>query len=304
MTALIKRYVWAGHLFLITACAALAADLTNLVIRTRLETTQAASHREALASLPFPASSSALGGSGGGSGISSISATIVEGNIFNPQLRGKMMEERPVESVPLPPQQPLKISLIGTSVGEDVVYAVIEDQVSREQGVYRIGDVVAQEARIVTIERNTVTFERGGVKEVLEAYLVRPDSGLLASPPPPLAGPTAGGIAKVASNRWVLDRREVEGELENMAQLMTKARVVPNFSDGKPDGFRIFAIVPSSLYDKIGLQNGDVIQRINGMDIKDPESFFRVFQQLRQENRIALDMVRNNQKDTFEYEIR
>ena len=64
------------------------------------------------------------------------------------------------------------------------------------------------------------------------------------------------------------------------------------------------SIAPDSLYAKIGLQNGDVLQQINGVEIKDPENFMRVFQQLKDETNIALDFVRNNRRESFAYEIR
>jgi type II secretory pathway component PulC len=52
------------------------------------------------------------------------------------------------------------------------------------------------------------------------------------------------------------------------------------------------------------LQNGDVLQQINGVEIKDPENFMRVFQQLKDETNIAVDFVRNNRRESFAYEIR
>jgi general secretion pathway protein C len=112
------------------------------------------------------------------------------------------------------------------------------------------------------------------------------------------------GIRQVQPNQWVLDKQEVNAALGNLSQLLTKARVVPNFVDGKPNGFKIMSIAPDSLYAKIGLQNGDVLQQINGVEIKDPENFMRVFQQLKDEPRIALDFVRNNRRESFNYEIR
>jgi general secretion pathway protein C len=113
-----------------------------------------------------------------------------------------------------------------------------------------------------------------------------------------------GGIVKLTPNQWVLDRLEITAALDNLPQLLTKARVVPNFTSGKPDGFRIFSIVPDSFFSKIGLLNGDVLQRINGVEVKDPENFMKVFQQLKGESSVTLDLVRNNQKQTFAYEIR
>jgi len=107
------------------------------------------------------------------------------------------------------------------------------------------------------------------------------------------------------SNYRVLDKREVEAALDNLPLLLTKARVVPNLGpDGKNNGFRIVSISPSSFYEKIGLQNGDILQRINGIDVRDPATFMRIFTQLKTEPSISLDLLRNNRKESFTYEIR
>ena len=57
-------------------------------------------------------------------------------------------------------------------------------------------------------------------------------------------------------------------------------------------------------YERIGLKNGDVIQRINGVEVKDPQTFMQVFNQLKDESSITMDLMRNNQKESFSYEIR
>ena len=104
---------------------------------------------------------------------------------------------------------------------------------------------------------------------------------------------------------FILDKQEVAGALENLPQLLTKARVVPHLTpEGKNEGFRIVSIQPDSFYQRIGLQNGDVLQQINGIEVKDPETFMKVFNQLKNETSISLDLVRNNKKESFSYEIR
>jgi general secretion pathway protein C len=47
-----------------------------------------------------------------------------------------------------------------------------------------------------------------------------------------------------------------------------------------------------------------MIQRINGMDVKDPGKLWTLFQQLRDERTVKVDLVRSNQPTTLTYEIR
>ena len=291
--------VWVGiHLVVLTAGAYVAADLVNLLIARQLEASiRVEDHapgntpRAVARALPDPAAY----------------ARILEGNLFNPALRGPALS--PVVDAP-PPTAPLDVqmTLIGTGEGEDAPsFAVIEDRTTREQQVYRVGDVVKDGAVLAKVERNQIVLRLGAQQQVLTLYTDGTEdvtSGAGAPRAPGDVAAVTGGVRQVQANRWVLDKQEVSAALENLPQLLTKARVIPNFSDGKPDGFKIFSIAPDSLYAKIGLQNGDVLQQINGVEIKDPENFMRVFQQLKDETNIAVDFVRNNRRESFAYEIR
>ncbi|MFQ5455897.1 MAG: type II secretion system protein GspC [Nitrospirota bacterium] len=243
-----------------------------------------------------------------------IQSIIIRGNIFNSKARDGT--EEPVLDEPHPvqptsigeesPQLPLsdlKVKLIGTIVGKGKYsYAVIEDRRKRRQTLYRLNDLIADDAKIAMIERNKITLLRRGREEILKMYdkgeKGHPSKKKKKSPAP------ASGIRSVGQNNWVLDRGEVDAALDNLPQLLTKARIVPNFQGGKPNGFKIFSIVPKSFYDKIGLKNGDIIQRINEIEIKKPDNFLKVFLQLKDEDNFTLDMIRSNRKETFEYEIR
>ncbi|HET6370378.1 MAG TPA: type II secretion system protein GspC [Nitrospiria bacterium] len=297
-----KRYFILFYLLMIALGAYLLADTVNLFIGSHLEA--------AVEPPPKPFQK--------GSPRSTVEyQTIVEGNIFDASLRGKHpVEEKGIApAVAAVPLSPLNLTLIGTVVGPGKRYAVIEDGKTHVQTLYHLGDQIGEEpqgaqgqpeGKIIRIARNEVVILRQGQREVLTTSL-NGDSKPVAIVPQPIqpAAPASGSsIRQVAEGKWVLDRREVESAVENLPQLLTKARVIPNFTNGKPDGFKIFAIDTTSLYAKIGLQNGDVIQRINGIEMRDPQNFMRVFQQLKDEPNITIDLVRNNQKETFGYEIR
>ena len=101
-----------------------------------------------------------------------------------------------------------------------------------------------------------------------------------------------------------LDRREVDAAFANLPRLLTQARVMPHYSDGKMAGFRVISVKSDSLFGRIGLQPQDVLKRINGMEIKDPSRFLSAFQQVKEEDTITIDLVRQGRPSTFVYEIR
>jgi len=231
-------------------------------------------------------------------------SVIVAGDIFNSRGRGAPLstpkvEEAPVEIVP---KAPLPLSVVGTVVGPPS-FAIVEDVKTKQQGLYRTGDLLADVARLVQIRRNAIVVQRGGEIDTLEvAYAPQKQAPTsLRVPAEPAA---ASGVRKLGEGRYVVDRREVDGAVENLPQLLTQARMIPNFTAGKPDGFRIFAIQASSLYAKIGLQNGDILHRVNDIEVKDPQNVMQIFSQLKDQDRIAVDLVRGGQPQTLSYEIR
>lgn len=280
MQQITSRFFAPLLIVLITLAAWLLADLINLVLGDQLTVPTA----KALASTGIVTTQTELG-------RRDLVSAILERNIFNSR------PVPPISSIETSATEmpDLKLRLIGTVVGgAQSSFAIIEDLTSREQQLYRLDDLVTQGARLVKIERNEVVLQRGSIKETLSVYLEEL----------PVQEGQAAGIRSVARDKWILDKRELTGALENISQLLTQARLIPNFTAGRPDGFKVVNITPRSFYEKIGLQNGDVLQRINGVDVKDPQSFLVVFQQLKEENNFSLDLVRNNSKETFQYEIR
>jgi general secretion pathway protein C len=92
--------------------------------------------------------------------------------------------------------------------------------------------------------------------------------------------------------------------MNDLPKLMTQARAMPYMVNGAVNGFRIDYMAPASFYEKIGIQTGDILQRVNGVDIRDPGTMLNLLQQLKNERVVKLDMVRNNQPSTVTYELR
>ena len=72
---------------------------------------------------------------------------------------------------------------------------------------------------------------------------------------------TTDGIKKIDDHHYQIERSTVNNALANLNDLAMQARIVPSFKNGQANGFKLFSIKPDSLYSKIGIQNGDVIQR-------------------------------------------
>jgi general secretion pathway protein C len=188
--------------------------------------------------------------------------------------------------------------LIGTIEGDAFAGAVLED--ASGQAFYRIHQKLSDGCQIVKVFRDRVSIRRpdGGTSELQ----IVDDTKIVNVTKP--AVPAGGGVRKISEGKFAVDQREVQASTENLSQLLTQARALPFIEQGKTVGFRISEIVPGSLYEKIGLQNGDVIQKINSQDVDDPGKFFQLYQGLKEERNISIDLMRGGQRQSLNYEIR
>lgn len=196
-----------------------------------------------------------------------------------------------------------KLRLIGVVLGDERgVFAVIEDLASKQQSLYHLHESVLDLGEVSEIRRNGVMIRQGNVEELLElAHAEAPPTAV--DPTGSTPSPAKPSISS-SPLRKVVDRREVEQAMNDLPKLLSQARAVPNMANGAVNGYRLDYIAPASFYEKIGVQKGDVLQSVNGVDIRDPSTMLSLLQQLKNEQIVKLDVVRNNQRSTITYELR
>jgi len=119
-------------------------------------------------------------------------------------------------------------------------------------------------------------------------------------------GPVGGdmtGVTKLNETQYNVERGEVDKALGNLNEVATQARIVPSFKNGKANGFKLFSIKPGSIYSKIGMQNGDVIQKINGYEMNSPDKALEIYQKLKDATTVSIDLQRRGQNMNYNYNI-
>jgi general secretion pathway protein C len=79
---------------------------------------------------------------------------------------------------------------------------------------------------------------------------------------------------------------------------------MPNIVDGKQKGFVLSEVKAGGIYQSLGLQNGDILLRINEYTISSPEAALQTFTALKGMDRVQLDIIRNGAKMTMTYQIK
>ncbi len=244
-------------------------------------------------------------------------AIIIERNIFDSKNRqpedknttASQPEEEPRFHGGPAVKSSLPVKLLGTMVFSNPKYsfATIKENSSGDTKNVYIGDKILGKARVTEILRNRIYVIHNNRKEYLD---VEGNENLTGPPALPHRTASRNPVSGIGStirrrgNTIIIDERDVAAALENMGVIATQARVVPNFVNGKVNGFKIFAIKQGSIYQKLGVRNGDIIQKINDFEINSPEKALQVYTQLRNEKNINIDLIRRGKKQTLHIEIR
>jgi general secretion pathway protein C len=177
-------------------------------------------------------------------------------------------------------------------------------------GVERVQDdrdATGNGFRVIAVVCNAGTkeyleFEGGGEASAPAA----PNLAYAPVPPPSGGRPPAKiteGVRQVSEGRYEIERSVIDSTLSNLNTIATQARIVPSFKNGVANGFKLFSIQPGSLYASIGIENGDVIQRVNGYEINSPEKALELYQKLRESSHVTIDLERGGQTIRKEYNV-
>ena len=202
---------------------------------------------------------------------------ILDRNLFGAQVVEEEVLEEPEPEEDLQKTR-LPLRLLGTVSSEDAVVAsaAIENTQDRLHQVVRTGHTLNKFSNVVVarIERGRVVLQNGAQREEL---LLDPNGSSLvvpitSKPPSPRASRRRASPPNRASVQDRLKEMVSSGAGEGAAAIFNQARILPKYQSGKMEGIELSQIKADSVFEKIGLINGDVITSINGLLIDDPSA--------------------------------
>jgi general secretion pathway protein C len=230
---------------------------------------------------------------------------IVSRNLFNRKGLIPGEETKSLNPTNEPVKSNLPLNLIGTVILRDELrsIATIEDKTASIVYPVQVDDVIPQKIRVRKVLADRVIFVNAasGQLEYIELPAESESNPRISVGARPSGGP---GIEAVSPTQYNVSRAEVDKTLQNLNQVITQARCVPNFEGGLPAGYKCFQIVPGSIYDKLGMKNGDVLCGLNGESINDPGKAFEMLNALRTSSHIELCIKRDGKTQNFAYDIR
>lgn len=319
---LFKKYFYVGVGVLVAACAYLQAaglsDLARSFLSPALGRTPSPSPLLGLASLARP----------------SVRA-IHERNPFD-SVTGPLfpapVEEAPVAAVEPTFDNPLLVpACAGVEVlilteSEDPLwsFAALTGPTEKAPVLRRVGDKLGTQT-VAYIGHNpatgspTVWLESNTLCQAALFGVVPPPAAAAAPAEEPAADAAAAAppttaraldpeiaskIRKISDTEFEVDRSAIDKILDNQAELMRSARIVPETKDGQTIGVRLFGIRPETLLGQLGLVNGDRLETINDFNMASPEKALEAYARLRTANSLKVQVNRRGKPTTIDLKIK
>jgi general secretion pathway protein C len=152
--------------------------------------------------------------------------------------------------------------------------------------------------KLVEVAPGHVILSRGGVRERLDLDTTRTATAT-STPGQPRQGGFKLNVARTGGNSFAISRRELDTALRDPNQLNYLGAI------GTPPGggVRMEAAPAGSLAQKLGLQPGDVIRRVNGQAVASPGDLARLYTQFGTLSSIRAEVQRGSATVHLSYSI-
>ena len=228
-------------------------------------------------------------------------SVILERNLFGAQLTGdsavaeEVASDEPLTATKLP------LRLLGTAAAnqEERSRAAIEDNKTKKHMIVAVGDRLDGHPRVqvTAIERTRVILDNAGKPE--ELILHEDDPKRRAARSKPVRRQARRPLRKKQKTLNERLKKLSGDDGQGLSRLLSSARIVPHYEDGKMTGMKVDAIKTESVFEKIGFQNGDVITEVNGIVVDRLEATNAIFKEFAEAESIETSIQRGDQTLTM-----
>ena len=254
--------------------------------------------------------------------IAKIAVTkILERNIFNSE---GLMGDLDAASGQQMAKTQLPIKVLGIIYGGTPFNGIVmvENSQTRVVNSFMVGDQMSPEAKLLEIQRDLILIDNQGRKEFapLEEVELRRSTRTgggkkKSNSPETLSGSGYAleappenfkeeGFERKGSNIEMTSEYKNRLLTADFANVLQDAKASPNMVDGVLRGWRMDRIRKNSFYEKSGMQNGDIIEEINGVALSDAGQSVKLLQSFRNESEIDIKVNRNGQRMVLNLKVR
>lgn len=194
------------------------------------------------------------------------------------------------------------LSLIGVIVSKDASLstAVLKNEKTGRTIILKVGESIYG-YKLIHVYENRITLQKD--ERTFQIFMGK--SNLVRADKPSVKKPEKTGVIdqkedilktnqlrnylleKEFSREEVLKRVETEWPL-----IMKETRFVPNISEGKISGFKITNLPSNTILSELGIIKDDIVKEINGIELKDPNALFGLYNRFKDNSRFEVTIER------------
>ena len=206
----------------------------------------------------------------------------------------------------------LPIKLFSTTVLQNSIKSLASIQIrnKRKPIIIREGDKVENMAQIGKIDRQRILFKniKSGQCEFIENKKNKIRSKISLNILPPRQGKKKIEESKnkeivQEENKFFIKKSFKKELLGNISKVLRQARAL---QIKNPDGslsFKITEIVPGSIYSKLNIEDGDIIEEIDGNKIENLNQVMSLFGKIDKLEKLKLTIKKDGQSQEFDYQF-
>lgn len=189
------------------------------------------------------------------------------------------------------PETRLDLTLTGvvaTDASESSRSRALIKNKANEQRPYAVGDIITGQVKLHAIYPTHVILDRNGRYETLTLEQLKENGSVKrvqATTSPDDIGATLAAV-----------RQEI---LQRPSTITKYMRLRPAKQNGELIGYRIYPGPNRSLFQKLGLQPGAIVTKVNGTPLTNPQNAMQSLNQLATAPRITVTLKRGNNRRTI-----
>jgi type II secretion system protein C len=195
----------------------------------------------------------------------------------------------------------LGLCLVGTIAGGPTASrAIIQDTKSNAAGSYRLGDAVAS-ATVEAIQRDAVLLRYQGRPLVLRRHSGGPNNAGQKAQTAGNTGPKAPDASQPSSAAGPAGSEP--SRAGSVADLFHRLTIEPYVNKDRTEGLKITGLENFPMAQALGLQNGDVVQSVNGQQLTSKQKAFQVLMKARTQSKIDFQLLRDGKSKNLSFNL-
>lgn len=176
------------------------------------------------------------------------------------------------------------------AMGEGRGRAILKEEQGGQQESYKVGEELPNGGILQRIDARSVEIEQNGRTLLLS---------LGDTLPARLEDALPGHIPQTIR----MDRKDITRYADDLPALTRELRIAPILHQDQVTAYRISHLAKGGIGDRLGLMANDVVTAVNGIELSEVKDAMGLYQQLNEEPRLTVDLIRNGQTMTLELDL-